>query len=87
MTIDEYYGQMFGESVPGLADAAAEAGQTPLDYMRDRSAFAVPTDPYEPYERAVDGSALEGCVRDSAGVYRKSGTPGAWSGELDDLAI
>jgi anaerobic selenocysteine-containing dehydrogenase len=54
--------------------------------MKDRSAFAVPTDPYEPYERVVDAGGLEGCVKDDAGVYRKPGTPGAWSGDLDTLS-
>jgi anaerobic selenocysteine-containing dehydrogenase len=85
LTVDEYYGKMFEEKVPGLAEAAAEAGQTPLEYMRDRSAFAVPTDPYEPYERVIDDRALEGSEKDADGVYRKAGTPGAWSGDLDDL--
>ena len=60
--------------------AAAEAGQSPLEYMRDRSAFAVPTDPYEPHERSVDPAAVDGCRRDEDGVYRRPGTPGAWSG-------
>ena len=86
LTVDEYYGRMFEDHVPGLAEAAAAAGQTPLEYMRDRSAFEVPTDPYEPYERVVDGAALEGAARDAGGVYRKPGTPGTWSGDLDDLA-
>ena len=85
ISIDEYYETMFAENVPGLADAAAEAEQTPLDYMRDRGAFAVPTDPYEPYERGVDPAAVDGCEKDDEGVFRKPGTPGTWSGELEDL--
>ena len=90
LTVDEYYGAMFADHVPGLADEAAAAGQTPLEFMRDRSAYAVPTDPYEPYERPVDDAALEGTQKDIDGVYRKPGTPGAWNGdmaELDDLAL
>ncbi len=85
ISIDEYYGRMFAENVPGLADAAAQAGQTPLEYMRDRSAFEVPTDPYEPYEREVPADALDGCVPDEHGVFRKPGTAGTWSGDLADL--
>ncbi len=85
LTIDEYYAKMFAENVPGLADAAAEAGQSPLEYMRDRSAFAVPTDPYEPYERGVADDALDGCEVDERGVFRKPGTAGAWDGSLDTL--
>ena len=90
LTVDEYYGEMFAENVPGLAEAATEAGQTPLEYMRDRSAFAVPTDPYEPHERQVAPDALTGCTVDADGVYRKEGTPGAWDGDLatlDDLSL
>lgn len=86
ITIDEYYAEMFSENVPGLAEAAAEANQTPLEYMRDRSAFGVPTDPYEPYERSVDPAAIEGCELDGDGVYRKPGTSGAWSGDVDKLS-
>jgi anaerobic selenocysteine-containing dehydrogenase len=83
--VDEYYGRMFADNVPGLAAAAAGAGQTPLEYMRDRAAFAVPGDPYEPYEREVAAEALTGCTLDDEGVYRKPGTAGTWSGQLDDL--
>ena len=81
MGVDEYYGRMFAESVPGLAEAAAATGQTPLDYMRDRGAYAVPGDPYRPYERSVDPSAVEGCTRDEFGVFRKPGTEGTWDGD------
>ena len=86
MSIDEYYGRMFAESVPGLADAAAQVGQSPLEYMRDRGAYAVPGDPYRPYERAVDPSAVDGCVKDSGGVFRKPGTEGTWDGQAESLA-
>ena len=85
VTVDEYYAKTFAENVPGLADAAESAGQTPLEFMRDRSAFEVPGDPYEPYERTVDPAAVEGCIKDESGVFRKPGTPGTWSGELDDV--
>jgi anaerobic selenocysteine-containing dehydrogenase len=85
VTVDEYYAEMFTDKVPGLAEAAAEAGQSPLEYMRDRSAFAVPTEPYEPYERNIDPAALDGTHKDSEGVYRKEGTAGTWSGDLADL--
>ncbi len=83
--VDEYYGRIFADNVPGLADAAAGAGQTPLEYMRDRAAFAVPGDPYEPYEREVAAEALSGCTLDDEGVYRKPGTAGTWSGDPADL--
>ena len=86
ISVDEYYGTIFSESVPGLADAAAEAGQTPLDYMRDRGAYAVPTDPYTPYERPVDPASLEGCALDEQGVFRKPGTIGTFDGSDESFA-
>jgi len=86
ITVDEYYGTIFEHHVPGLPEAAAAAGQTPLEYMRDRAAFAVPTDPYEPYERVVDPTAVEGCERDDAGVYRKPGTIGTFDGSEESFA-
>ena len=79
--VDEYYGTMFAESVPGLAEAAAAAGQSPLEYMRDRGAFEIDSGGYTPYERAVDASEVAGCVLDEAGVYRRPGTAGAWDGD------
>ena len=85
MSVDEYYGAMFA-AVPGLADDAEAADQTPLEFMRDRGAYALNGDMYLPYERDVDPAALDGCHLDDAGVYRRSGTPGAWSGAPEDLA-
>ncbi|MEM7284844.1 MAG: molybdopterin-dependent oxidoreductase [Actinomycetota bacterium] len=83
--IDEYYGKMFAESVPGLAEAAADAGETPLEYMKNRSAFAVEGDMITPYEKAVDASAVEGCEKDRHGVYRKPGTAATWDGTPEGL--
>jgi anaerobic selenocysteine-containing dehydrogenase len=87
--IDEYYTKLF-EGIPGLAEDAAAAGQTTLEYMRDRGAYAVPGDMIKPYEKAVDPAAVEGCSKDESGVYRKPGTPGTWDGSdetLDDLKL
>jgi anaerobic selenocysteine-containing dehydrogenase len=80
ITVDEYYATIFTESVPGLAEAAAAVGQEPLDYMRDRGAYAVPGDPYTPYERLVDPATLDGCEKDASGVFRKPGTIGTFDG-------
>jgi anaerobic selenocysteine-containing dehydrogenase len=85
MSTDEYYGAMFA-AVPGLADDAEAAGQTPLEFMRDRGAYALDGDMYLPYERRVEAAELEGCDIDDAGVFRRAGTPGAWSGSPEDLA-
>jgi anaerobic selenocysteine-containing dehydrogenase len=84
--VDEYYGRLFADGVPGLAEAAAAAGVTALEYMRDRGAYAVPGDTYTVYERIVAGSAVEGCERDATGVYRRPGTAGSWDGGASALA-
>ena len=80
MTVDEYYGLIFAEEVPGLAEAAIDASQTPLEFMRDRGAFAVPTDPYLPHERLVDPASVQDCVLDESGVFRKPMTAGLFDG-------
>ncbi len=41
LTVDEYYGWMFDHSVPGLPEAAAAEGLTPLEYMRRYGAFEI----------------------------------------------
>lgn len=41
LSVDEYYEWMFNNSVPGLPEAAAEEGITPLEYMRRYGAFEV----------------------------------------------
>jgi len=90
ITVDEYYGTMFADEVPGLADKAAEAGKTPLEYMRDVGAYEIPGDVITPYERIVGADAVEGCEKDDEGVFRKPGTIGGWDGNddtLDDVAL
>lgn len=42
ISLDEYYADIFDTGVPGLPEAAAELGISPLEYMRRRGAFAVP---------------------------------------------
>ncbi|WP_420620702.1 molybdopterin-dependent oxidoreductase [Candidatus Poriferisocius sp.] len=85
MSVDEYYGVMFA-GVPGLAEDAESAGQSPLEFMRDRGAYALDGDMHQPYEREVDPAELDDCHLDDSGVYRRSGTPGTWSGSAEDLA-
>ena len=88
--IDEYYNTMFRDSVPGLADKAAEAGQTPLEYMRDRGAYELPGSSYTPYERIVSEDNVADCTKDDSGVFRKPNTPGTFdpaTGNLADLKL
>ena len=41
LTVDEYYGWMFENSVPGLPERAAAEGLTPLQWMRRYGAFEI----------------------------------------------
>ncbi len=61
VTVDEYYGWMFENSVPGLPEAAREEGLDPLQFMRKYGAFEVAKDIYEVHERPSDsGVEVEG---------------------------
>ena len=87
LSVDEYYNKMFA-GVPGLAEEAEAEGKSPLEFMRDNGSFEVASDIYEPYENPVAPEAVDGCIKDETGVYRKPGTPGTFTGEgLDDLAL
>ncbi len=57
VSVDEYYGWMFENSVPGLPQAASEQGLDPLAYMRKYGAFEVATDIYEVHERDAEADA------------------------------
>ncbi len=69
VSVDEYYGWMFENSVPGLPEKAAERGLTPLEYMRRFGAVEVERDVYKVNERPVDG-----VVPDDDGIARQNGT-------------
>ena len=87
ISLDEYYGKMFAEGVPGLADEAEAAGQTPLEFMRDRGAYAVPGDTYTPYERTIPEAEVKDCRKDDSGVYRKPGTAGTFDGTPESFEV
>ncbi len=57
VSVDEYYGWMFENSVPGLPEAAAAQGLDPLAYMRKYGAFEVAKDIYEVHERDTSPEA------------------------------
>jgi anaerobic selenocysteine-containing dehydrogenase len=59
LTIAEYYGWIFENSVPGLPEAAAKEGLAPLDYMRKYGAFLVQESAYECHEQSVAAKDLE----------------------------
>ena len=57
IALDEYYADIFENSVPGLQEAARDAGLDPLSYMRRFGAFEVPYAGQRRYEapRAEQG--------------------------------
>ncbi|MFZ0704816.1 MAG: molybdopterin-dependent oxidoreductase [Candidatus Korobacteraceae bacterium] len=83
LTIDEYYGWIFENSVPGLPQAAAREGLTPLEYMRKYGAFLVEDDIYENYKQPLGTVQIEGSkIEPSTGVITKGGSPiGVQSGD------
>jgi len=61
LQIEEFYRWIFENSVPGLPEAAAREGLTPLAYMRKYGAFLVEDNVYETHEKtvAVDGAIVD----------------------------
>jgi anaerobic selenocysteine-containing dehydrogenase len=58
ITVDEYYGWIFENSVPGLPAAASAESLTPLQYMRKYGVFQVDKVAYSKgHEQVVDESA------------------------------
>jgi anaerobic selenocysteine-containing dehydrogenase len=71
ITVEEVYRWIFENSVPGLPEAAAAAGLTPLEYMRRYGAFAVKDDTVAAHTAPVD---VSGATLDSAaGVWVRHG--------------
>jgi anaerobic selenocysteine-containing dehydrogenase len=74
ITIDEYYRWIFENSVPGLPEAAAKEGQTPLEYMRRHGAFLVKDQVYATHEAPLSEQDKQGAVRDDyEHVVKKDG--------------
>jgi anaerobic selenocysteine-containing dehydrogenase len=74
LTVDDYYRWIFENSVPGLPEAAAKLGLTPLAYMRKFGAFQVEGTGYRQHETApasLDGAEVDPETR----VIRKDGRP------------
>ena len=58
VTVDEYYGWMFENSVPGLPERASAEGLDPLGYMRKYGAVEVARDIYGVHERETPGGLV-----------------------------
>jgi anaerobic selenocysteine-containing dehydrogenase len=73
LSVEEYYAWMFENSVPGLPDAAATEGLSPLGYMRRYGAFEVVRGAGARYADPVPEDELSGSVVDAMGrVYSPS---------------
>ena len=70
ITIEEYYRWIFENSVPGLPEAAAAEGLSPLDFMRKYGAFEVDAELLEAHNRKLSTDGAE-CGDD--GLWRKDG--------------
>ncbi len=76
LTVDEYYGWIFANSVPGLPERAAEEGLSPLDYMRRYGAFEIGGSVGSRHEERVPEAELEDWVVDGGGrVFTRAGAP------------
>jgi anaerobic selenocysteine-containing dehydrogenase len=75
ITVDEYYGWIFENSVPGLPEAARREGLTPLAYMRKYGAFEISAGVHRLNENPVAEANLEGLEVGPGGVVSKAGKP------------
>ena len=64
ITVEEYYRWIFENSVPGLPEAAAKEGLTPLDYMRKYGAFEVVKENYSPFDKVLHTTPETGLTSD-----------------------
>ncbi|MCA8952088.1 MAG: molybdopterin-dependent oxidoreductase [Planctomycetes bacterium] len=79
ITIDEYYGWIFENSVPGLPAAAAKEGLTPLEYMRSHGAFLVQDRVYKTYETELPAGEY-GVDEDRGTVLKDGAVVGVYAG-------
>jgi anaerobic selenocysteine-containing dehydrogenase len=75
ITIDEHYRWIFENTVPGLPEAAAKQGLTPLQYMRKYGSFEVEKDVYERHDTAISADQMKGAATSADGTISKDGKP------------
>ncbi len=78
LSIEEYYRWIFENSVPGLPEAAAQEGLSPLAYMQKYGAFTIPAEKapvFQLNEQAVKPELLQGAeVDEHTAVISRDGT-------------
>ncbi|MFL6228762.1 MAG: molybdopterin-dependent oxidoreductase [Pyrinomonadaceae bacterium] len=76
LTVDEYYGYIFENSVPGLPERAAAENLTPLEFMRRYGAFEIKKKIGAVYEEEVPPEELEDVRVDRFGrAYTRTAKP------------
>ena len=76
MGVDEYYGWIFENSVPGLPEKARSEGLGPLEYMRRYGAFEIDAKVGRRHEEPIAAAELEETHVDSMGrVFTRSAAP------------
>ncbi len=76
LTVDEYYGYIFANSVPGLPARAAAEGLTPLAYMRRYGSFEVQKNIGPLHEHEVPQAECEDMRTDAIGrVFTRTPKP------------
>jgi anaerobic selenocysteine-containing dehydrogenase len=74
LRVEEFYRWIFEHSVPGLPEAAAREGLTPLEYMRRYGAFLLEEGVVAHHERELRGDELAGAEVDPrTRVVRREG--------------
>ncbi len=75
VTVDEYYRWIFENSIPGLPEAAAREGLTPLEYMRKYGAFLIRPGPNPEFLESPPPEELAGAEIDPETGIVYSRTP------------
>ncbi len=76
LSVDEYYGWMFENSIPGLPEAAAKEDLTPFEYMRRYGVFEITRGQGALYSEQVPPEELTGvAVTELGRVYVDSPKP------------
>jgi anaerobic selenocysteine-containing dehydrogenase len=76
ITVDEYYGWMFENSLPGLPEKAAAEGLSPLEYMRRYGAYEVRKRVGQVFAREVPEEELDDVHVDPMGrVFTRAPKP------------
>jgi anaerobic selenocysteine-containing dehydrogenase len=76
LTVDEYYGWIFENTVPGLPEKAAAEDLEPLEYMRRYGAFEVAKGIGALHEKEVPAEELDDVAETKHGrVYTRSAAP------------